>query len=149
MPLQSVGTGYPAVATGTTLLPYDDTIPQNNEGDQYMTQAITPKATTNVLTVSGVAYLSHSAANAHFTVALFQDSVASALGAVSAYMLTAGGDVVVPFSFPVVGGTISATTFKIRIGSSTVGTTTFNGVSGGRFFGAINKSSIKIIEHKA
>jgi hypothetical protein len=35
-----------AVATGTTQIPIDDTIPQNTEGDQYLSLAITP---TNAL----------------------------------------------------------------------------------------------------
>ena len=34
--LQQVNFQSGAVATGTTIFPEDDTIPQNTEGDQYM-----------------------------------------------------------------------------------------------------------------
>jgi hypothetical protein len=40
--LQVVNTTTGAVATGTTVMPFDDTIPQSGEGDQYMSLAITP-----------------------------------------------------------------------------------------------------------
>ena len=44
--VQVVSTGFSAVATGATILPGDDTIPQITEGVEFMTQAITPKSTT-------------------------------------------------------------------------------------------------------
>jgi len=34
-------------ATGTTVLPYDNTIPQKTEGHQYISVSITPKSATN------------------------------------------------------------------------------------------------------
>jgi hypothetical protein len=43
-------------------------------------------------------------------------------------------------------GTIIATTFKVRVGCSGAGTTTFNGVAGGRIFGGVMASSITITE---
>ena len=39
------------VATGTTQIAADDTIPQNTEGDEYMTLSITPKSTSNILLI--------------------------------------------------------------------------------------------------
>ena len=38
--VQRVNTQTGAVATGTTLLPNDDTIPQNTEGTEFMTLAV-------------------------------------------------------------------------------------------------------------
>jgi len=49
--VQSVGTVTGAVATGTTQMVLDDTIPQNTEGDQYMTRAITPTNASNILEI--------------------------------------------------------------------------------------------------
>src|ERR1041385_5219094 len=40
--LQLASTSYNAAATGTTTVPIDDTVPQNTEGDEYMSRAITP-----------------------------------------------------------------------------------------------------------
>jgi hypothetical protein len=43
-------------------------------------------------------------------------------------------------------GTASATTTRVRAGSSAVGTTTFNGVSGGRQLGGVMNSWIQVEE---
>ena len=40
-----------ALATGTTVMPTDDTIPQITEGDEYMSLAITPKNALNILVI--------------------------------------------------------------------------------------------------
>ncbi len=49
--VQVVNTETGAVATGTTVMPADNTIPQNTEGDEYMTLAITPTNTNNKLLI--------------------------------------------------------------------------------------------------
>ncbi len=77
---QVVSTITGAVATGATVLPVDDTIPQNNEGDQYMSLAITPKSATSTLVIEVVCNGSSSAAGGNYiSAALFQDSTANAL----------------------------------------------------------------------
>ena len=43
-----------ALATGTTVMVYDDTIPQNTEGDEYMTLAIIPTNSSNKLLIEVV-----------------------------------------------------------------------------------------------
>lgn len=146
--VQEVSALFTAVATGTTLLPYDNTIPQNTEGDQYMTLAITPKATTNILEITVSAWLSNSAIN-NMGVALFQDSTANALAASSATIPSASYVITLPLTHTMAAGTTSATTFKVRIGGNIAGTTTFNGQTGGSIYGAITKSSIIIREYKA
>ena len=142
--VQIVNTNSGAVNTGTTTLPFDDTIPQITEGDQYMTLAITPKSTTNKLLIIAVGYFA-SNATANFTMALFQDATANALNAAHH---TVGSDSIVPMTLVhyMAAGTTSATTFRIRAGNSASGTTTFNGSSAARKLGGILKSSITIIE---
>lgn len=147
VPVQTVGTDFAAVATGTTTIPFDDTIPQNTEGDQYMTQAITPKSATNILYIEATLMISSSIAT-NLQAALFQDSTANALAAVDHYQATATGPVVLKLTYKMVAGTTSSTTFKIRAGADGVGTTTFNGTGGNRRYGAITKSSIRITEVK-
>lgn len=145
---QQVSTLSTAVATGTTVIPFDDTIPQITEGDQYMTLAITPKATTNVLRIQALAICASSASN-HLVGALFQDATASALAVSGQYQVTASGIVSIPLTYSMTAGTVSSTTFRIRLGQESPGTLTFNGRSSGRLFGAITKSSITITEFKA
>jgi len=43
----------PSLTSGATVMPADGTIPQQTEGDQFATLAITPTATVNRLIVEG------------------------------------------------------------------------------------------------
>lgn len=143
--VQVVNTQTGAVATGTTQIPFDDTIPQNTEGDQYMTLAITPTSATNKLKIDVVASAS-SSAGATVTAALFQDSTANAVAAISMYQDTAAGAGLLHFSHYMAAGTVSATTFKLRIGTNGANTVTFNGTSSARNLGGVMASSITITE---
>ena len=136
-----------AVATGTTLQPKDDTIPQITEGNEFMTLAITPTSTTNKLLIQVVANLSHSTDTAWIIGALFQDSTAGALAVQGDFTAaTAGVPRIITLNHYMTTGTISATTFKFRSGNDGAGTMTFNGQSGGRIFGGAYASSITITE---
>jgi len=148
VPVQMVGTAYTDVATGTTIIPRDDTIPQNTEGTEFMTQAITPKSTTNILVIDVVFQGGISIAN-DIIMALFQDSTANAIAAADVFVETVNGRVNFTLRHIMVAGTTSSTTFKLRCGPVAAGTVTFNGASSARNFGAITKSSILITEYKA
>jgi len=145
--VQIVNTQTGAVATGTTTTPLDDTIPQNTEGNQYMTLAITPKATTNRLKIEVQFVYAHST-GVHVTVALFQDNTANALAAVVDG--TGVADAMSPVSLVhyMTAGTTSETTFKVRAGGVS-GTLTFNGRAGARIDGGVLASSITITEYAA
>ena len=143
--VQQVNTQTGALATGTTVIPFDDTIPQNTEGTEFMTLAITPTSATNNLFIQVDAICSYSIANG-MTAALFQDSTASALAAASEYQTTGTGITTISFNHTMAAGTTSATTFKIRIGGETAGTLTFNGIAGGRIMGGVYASSVTITE---
>jgi hypothetical protein len=148
--IQVVNTETGAVASGTTLIPLDDTIPQNTEGDQYMTLAITPNATTNKLKIHVVCVLGASNGSGSFAVCLFQDSTAGALAVVSAVDPSVNNyNNTVAFTHYMTAGTTSSTTFKVRAGLFFAGTLTFNGVASARKFGGVMASSITIEEIKA
>jgi len=144
--VKMVNTQTGAVATGTTVIPFDDTIPQITEGDQYMTVAITPTNALNVLRIQVTIQLSPSAAGIFMSAALFVDDVANALAASSAYMATGTGTLTLTFTHNVVAGGVSALTFRVRAGGHFTSTTTFNGSAGARLFGGITLSSISITE---
>ena len=137
------------VNTGTTVFPYDDTIPQNTEGDEYLTLAITPKSTTNLLKIEVIMNLSHSTALSLISSALFQDSTANALAAVTTNITTAFDKDQNVLTHWMVAGTVSATTFKVRSGSSLAGTTTYNGANTARRHSGLSAYSITITEIKA
>jgi hypothetical protein len=138
------------VATGTTVIPIDDSIPQSNEGDEYMSFSITPKSATNKLKIDVVWIGTHSSTSISFlTVTLFKDSDANAIAAAVTTAIAAGYIRTIAFSHSMTAGTTSAITFKVRAGSEDSGTTTFNGSTGARLYGGVMASSITITEVKA
>lgn len=148
--VQFVYNSYSAANTGTTTIPIDNTIPQNTEGNEFMTLAITPKSASNILVIRCEAVVSHSAANAWHIGALFQDSTAGALAASAQREATATAATTLIVSHVMVAGTTSATTFKFRAGSNAAGTFSFNaGASTTPLLGTTSKSSITITEYKA
>lgn len=144
--VQMVSTTTGTSATGTTTIPLDNTIPQNTEGDQYMTLAITPVNTNNKLVITATFVVSSSAIN-NIIGALFQDTTANALAAIAITQATATGPVTGVIKHVMTAGTTSSTTFKVRLGGSNVGTTTFNGSGGTQIFGGVCASSIVIEEY--
>ena len=146
--VQVVNVQTGAVASGTTLIPSDDTIPQNSEGDEYMTLAITPTDASNKLKIDVVLFASHSRDGSWIPSALFQDSTTGALASMfgnynAGSALAGAGE---SFTHYMTAGTTSATTLKVRVGGSHTGTTTFNGQGGGRKHGGVMASSITITE---
>ena len=144
--LQVVNTQTGAMTTGSTTIPADDTIPQNTEGFEVMTLAVTPKSATSKLKIEVVVVASHTTDTASVVAALFQDSTANALACASFTQSAAGGIVNTRLTHYMTSGTTSSTTFKVRIGSGTAGTITFNGIGGARYYGGVLASSITITE---
>lgn len=144
--IQRVQSTDSAVATGTTTTPQDDTIPQNTEGTQFMSQAITPQAACNLLDVESEAQLYTSAAGSIMTVALHQDSTANALFARAAGVSGATPDAPLAFSYQMRADTVSATTFKVRVGPHSAATVSFNGHAGTRNYGGVCYSFLRIRE---
>jgi hypothetical protein len=135
-----------AVATGTTTVPDDDTIPQSTEGDQYMSQAITPTSAINQLQIDITANWS-SSVNVRHVLALFQDATASALAAVMDFTLTtAQASKPSVLRWVMAAGTTSATTFKLRMGPTAAGTVTFNGDTSARKMGGAMASFMRVTE---
>lgn len=142
---QVVSTETGAVNTGTTTMTYADTIPQNTEGDQYMSLAITPANASSTLIIDVVWNGANNTGNVQ-SIALFQDATAGALASVSLQAVTANTQLQLVLRHKMTSGTTSATTFKVRSGSNAAGTTTFNGASGGRIHGGVMASSVTIAE---
>ena len=150
--VQVVNTQTGAVATGNTQMPHDDSIPQKTEGDEYMTLAITPRATTNKLKIEVVFCCNLSAVeNLTGTVALFQDEIANALAAAPTHRVHSTGINIqnpVSFSFFMAANTVLEIIFKVRAGANAPATLTFNGYLGARKLGGVMASSITITEFK-
>jgi hypothetical protein len=144
--LQVVHYDTGASTTGTTVMPFDDTVPQNNKGDQYMSLAITPLSATSTLVIDVTYFVSFSVASSWITGALFRDSTASAIGAMPQYEATGLSGHPTTFSVKAPSNATTATTFKVRIGGNAAGTLTFNGAISVRYLGGVMSSSIRITE---
>lgn len=148
--LQSARVATGAWATGTTVIPGDDTIPQNTEGDQYMSVSITPRAAANVLRAQvGLGGYSSGGAAGWNVIALFVDAAADTLAAfpvVNGAGTTRGGNVI---NHELVAGGVAARTFKMRAGPVAADTFSFNGHLGARVLGGTLNSYISVKEVQA
>jgi len=136
-------------ATGTTVLPADNTIPQISEGNEVMTLAVTPTSSSNKLLISVVVNSSHSTTSTNLGAALFQDSTSNALAYGWSWSATGTTGTPIIFNYYMTAGTTSATTFKVRGGTSGGGTYSFNASAGVRVAGGVMASSITITEISA
>jgi hypothetical protein len=145
---QVVNTKTGDYSSTATTMPADDTAPQNTEGAEFMTLAITPKNANNLLEIDVVLNVAGSGTDAVITGALFQDTTADAINACSMNNNNSNGRLTITMKHYMTAGTTSATTFKVRAGSNS-GTTYFNGSAGAREYGGITRSSITIKEYSA
>ncbi len=133
-----------AYAAGSTIIPVDDSIPQNTEGDEYMTLSITPSNIAHTLVITAWATVNVSSSS-FMTMALFQDANVDALAATCDFNgVSVPNQIMLTYVMP--AGTISATTFKIRMGG-TSGSIYFNGLIGGRVYGGVSNSGMQIVEY--
>lgn len=133
------------VDTGTIIVFDDDTIPQNTEGNEFMTLAITPLSATSNLVIEIVINIAGSS-NSQIISSLFVDSVADALVSSTVHTESMNQPLFLNFKHVVPSLSTSVRTYKVRAGMIDVGTVTFNGESGTRRFGGVLASSIVINE---
>ncbi len=148
--LQRVASTTVSMTTHTTVLPVDDTIPQQStDGSSVLTASITPSSATNrlLITFSCPIYGS-SAANA-IGFALYQDSTEAALAATASSESQVNEQRRTTFVHEMAAGTTIATTFKVFVGPGTAATVTINGVNAGRLFGGVATTTLTILEMTA
>lgn len=133
------------VATGTTIIPADDTIPQITEGDSYLSASITPVDASSVLEIEVNIHLC-SSASGNLIAALFRGTVADALCVAVVRNDSTGFPTQIKMRWSVSAGSTAATTFTLRAGGAAAGTTTVNGGAGARLFGGALYSGFTIKE---
>ena len=143
--IQRKQTELTTLDTIATVLPFDDTIPQNTEGDEVFTLAITPAATTNKLRLEFSCQAGSTVDGAGISAALFQDTTAGALAAAGVVSDSISSMQTLHFTHEMDAGTVSETTFKIRAGPSS-GSMYINGQSGARKLGGVLKATLTITE---
>jgi hypothetical protein len=144
--LQVVEANYSSTTSTTSQIPVDSTIPQNTEGTELLTLAITPTATSNKLLIQvNVPYIVASA-NTMVTLALFQDSTVNALSTVTQTMATGNYSYSSALTHYMSAGTTSSTTFKLRYGPGAADTAYINRFVGGGTMGGVSFVRITIWE---
>jgi hypothetical protein len=130
----------------TTVIPLDDTIPQNTEGNEVITLTITPTDVNNLLIIKFTGSGEVEQPNNVPIIALFQDAGVHALAAALAGSTT----IIALYSnyiltHTMLAGTVIATTFKVRAGPNIPG---FVAINGGlsRNFGGVASTVLEIWE---
>lgn len=125
---------YTANADISTVIPYDDTIPQNTEGTQILSVSITPKSASNRIRLRFQGEVMRDAGSSNAMAALFIAGTANALRTTTATTSNAGFSTQLALEFEHSPGSTSAQTYTIRVGPQS-GTIRMNGTGTGRLFG--------------
>lgn len=137
-----------AVATTTTTIPIDDTIPQSSEGAQFLAKSITPKHASNRLIIEVILHVGFTTSFNTATGALFKDSDTDALASCKLERTqNALGMKPLVLRYSRTAGGTSRIAFKFRAGPDVSTTMTVNGKSGSREHGGVLYSNIRIIEY--
>lgn len=139
-------TPYTTYTSDTTSIPNDDSIPQNTEGLEILTATITPQHAANRLVIEAVVHMSGDASRTCIA-ALFQDSTADALAVAVETSPASGNVMTVRLRHEMAAGGTSATTFKIRVGTTT-GTFYVNGTNSARSFGGRLACTLSVTESR-
>jgi hypothetical protein len=134
-----------AVATGTTTIPYDNTIPQITEGTEFMTLNFTPTSASSILLIDVVCQMTADAL-VFDTVCLFEGTTANALATSVSDNSRAAAFEVNSFRHKMTAGSTAQKTFRVRGGGHGASTVTFNGRNGGGAYNGTMASSITITE---
>jgi hypothetical protein len=144
--IQTFQTG--ALASGSSVWPDDNTIPQISEGDQFMSLAFTPTNVANLLEIDVVFISAAGASSEAAGCGLFRDAVADALTAMQLNTGTGYGVANATFKHVMTAGTTSLITFRVRAGRRDGGALYFNGGSTGvQRYGGVMASRITVKEY--
>lgn len=137
-----------AVVTCSTAMPYDNSIPQNTEGNEVVTVSHTPSNASNILHFRARAAGGVSGAG-QLIGAIFTDSVADAVKMARGSYATTNETAAVEVRGKMVAGGTSPITFKLRVGLDS-NTIYINGNgSGTRVGGGVDAAHIEVWEEKA
>jgi hypothetical protein len=127
------------------IIPQDDSIPQNTEGDEVLSVAITPVNASSTLLINVVLHLGGATGDAAIG-ALFVDSTAGALAAGATVNGNTAQMTALAFSHSLTAGSTSARTYKVRAGSDQAANAKLNGDNAARQFGGVAISSLTVTE---
>ncbi|MGM4911427.1 hypothetical protein [Rhizobium sp. 768_B6_N1_8] len=147
-----VDSGYAEYTANTNLssvIPLDNTIPQNTEGTQILSVTITPKSTTNKLRVRFQGQATSTTNPSYPSWGIFRNGVANALRSGFVTQTNGGQLYQCADELEFVPGSTSAITITVRAGPGTAGNMTFNGNTGAPLHGGAMAATLTVEEIKA
>lgn len=145
MVLQVLQNQYTTNADITTVIPLDDTTPTNTEGDQVLSQAITPASASNNVRVQVVIHGAQNTNSTAMIAALFRGS--TCIDVKSHVFTTSNFPAVITMDVLDAPATTSSTTYSVRVGPSS-NTLRLNGSAASRQFGGTAKCTLTVSEIK-
>ena len=146
--VQVVNTQIGTAATGTTTIPFDNTIPQSNEGSEILSTTFTPTSTSNKLEIEFDGLLMGAEPGLAMVLALFEDG--TCVGA-RWFEQSSGGATSSRIGFQITPSSTSSTTYSLRFGTSSgVGNVYVNRQANAQYtLGGLQEYSMTIQEVKA
>lgn len=136
---------HAGTASGTTVIPYDNTKPQATEGVGLPIFSIVPTSPVNVILNEACVRLTYSVA-AKLTLSLIKSGVADSLAATWGNVSAADDPATLYLSDIVQARSSSSLVFSYRAGGSVAGTVYYNQLSSGGMYGGVLKSSYRQAE---
>ena len=138
---------YTANSNLTTVIPQDDTIPQNTEGTEIINLSITPRFATSLVLARFQTFgsVGAGAAPGNISAALFRDSVVNALAATGVYIDIGNSKRPLILEFQDSPATTSTVAYKIRVGPD-AGTARLNGIALNRQYGGAAHATLVLQE---
>jgi hypothetical protein len=135
---------YTANANITSIIPVDDTIPQNTEGTEILAVSITPRFATSTILCrfQGQGQMSVVGSG---SAALFRGAT---IGAIAANRVNFEQPSWLGLEYMDSPATTSSTTYRIRVGPSAAGTLRLNGSQAARAFGGVARATLLLSEIK-
>ena len=140
-----------ASSSGSTTIPVDETVPQNDEGTQFMSAAITPTNASNILFIYAMGSFGHSNLNYstyRAIMCLFKDDIADAY-AVAQTITWSGNVCSLSLAYRITAGTTNEIIYKIRAGSNLanpfiMNASSTNNVAASGLFSALSITEIMV-----
>lgn len=135
-----------AYTTCGTIMPIDDTIPQNTEGDEVLAVSITPTNAASTLLIIVDLNVQLAVASGLFASAVFVDSASNAIAGRVGTSPTTGRVETSHYTHSLLAGSTTARTYRVRAGSATATDLKINGDDATRLLGGVMSSSLTVIE---
>jgi len=140
--VQVASTTVGTLVSGTTQIPFDNTIPQISEGTQMITTTLSPSSGANLLLISHNGYYSLDTTSSYVIACIFRDAVTNALGT-GASVIQVGNDInLLSLDTSTLANSSASTTFRVRAGPGSAASIRMNGAPtalfGGSFASVLN-----------